>query len=42
MIRFGNTIKRLRKAKNLTLTDISKASGIPLATLRRIESGKFK
>lgn len=41
MIRLGNTIKRLRKAKNLTLTDIARLSGIQLATLSRIENNKM-
>ena len=38
---FGNTIKKLRKTKNLTLSDISKQSGIQLATLSRIENNKM-
>jgi transcriptional regulator with XRE-family HTH domain len=37
----GNKIRDLRKAKRMTLTDLSKESGIQLATLSRIENNKM-
>ena len=37
-IRIGTKIKSLRKKKNLTLTDISRLTGVQLATLSRIEN----
>jgi len=40
-MKFGNTIKKLRKEKKLTLTDVSEQSGIQLATLSRIENNKM-
>ena len=41
MIRLGKTIKRLRKARKLSLTEIARLSGIQLATLSRIENNKM-
>ena len=41
MIRLGKTIKRLRKARKLSLTDVARLSGIQLATLSRIENNKM-
>lgn len=41
MVRLGNTIKRLRKEKNLNMTDLARLSGIQLATLSRIENNKM-
>jgi len=40
-MKFGDTIKKLRKEKKLTLTDVSEQSGIQLATLSRIENNKM-
>lgn len=37
----GQTIKKLRKERKLKLSDISKKSGIQLATLSRIENNKM-
>ncbi len=37
----GNRIKELRKACNMTLTDLSRKSGVQLATLSRIENLKM-
>ncbi len=34
MVKFGNTIKKLRKARNLTLTDIARQSDLPLSVCR--------
>jgi transcriptional regulator with XRE-family HTH domain len=34
-------VRRLRKQQNLTLRDLSKASGVALATLSRIETNKM-
>lgn len=38
---FGGKIQRLRKEKNLSLVELSKLSGIQVATLSRIENGKM-
>lgn len=35
----GENLKRLRQERGLTLTDLSKASGLGLSTLSQIESG---
>jgi len=37
----GNNIKALRKRRNLTLIDVSKRTGIDVASLSRIENGKM-
>lgn len=37
----GNRIKDLRKAKGITLLELSKKSGVALATLSRMENGKM-
>jgi len=37
----GKRIKELRKAKNLTLVELSEASGVQVATLSRIENLKM-
>jgi len=37
----GKIIRRLRKEKKITLRELSKKSGIALATLSRIETGKM-
>ena len=37
----GNTIKKLRKEKRFTLRELSEKSGVALATLCRIETGKM-
>ena len=37
---FGKTIRKLRKVRKLTLSDISRQSGVQLATLSRIENHK--
>ena len=39
-LKIGNTIKKLRTGKNLTLTELSRRSGIHLATLSRMENNK--
>lgn len=39
-MKFGSTLKRLRKVRKLTLSDIARISGIHLATLSRIENDK--
>jgi len=36
-MKIGNTIKRLRKQKGMTLKDMSKITGIQVATLSRVE-----
>lgn len=36
----GKTLRRLRKDRNLSLSDIARASGVHLATLSRIENNK--
>jgi len=38
----GNTIKRLRKKKGITLKDMAKLTGIQVATLSRIENDKME
>lgn len=38
----GNRIKELRRQKKMTLTELSKQSGVQIATLSRIENGKMK
>ena len=35
----GENLKRLRKEKGLSLTDLSKSSGLGLSTISQIESG---
>ena len=40
MTKFGNTIKRLRIERNLTLADFSEKSGIPMAVLTFMEANK--
>ncbi|MDP3790355.1 MAG: helix-turn-helix transcriptional regulator, partial [Candidatus Omnitrophota bacterium] len=37
----GEVIHRLRKEKKMTLLELSKTSGVALATLSRIENGKM-
>jgi transcriptional regulator with XRE-family HTH domain len=37
----GQRIKDLRKAKNLTIVEVAKSTGIDQATLSRIENGKM-
>jgi len=39
-MKIGRTIRRLRKARNLTLVQLSKLSGVQSATISRIENGK--
>jgi len=38
----GHKIKELRKKQKMTLTELSKQSGVQIATLSRIENGKMK
>lgn len=40
-MKIGNTIKRLRKQKVMTLKDMSNLTGIQVATLSRIENDKM-
>jgi len=40
-MKIGNTIKRLRKKKVMTLKDMSKVIGVDVATLSRIENDKM-
>jgi len=40
-MKIGNTIKRLRKQKVMTLKQMSKLTGIQMATLSRIENDKM-
>ncbi len=40
-MKIGNTIKRLRKQKVMTLEDMSSLTGIQVATLSRIENDKM-
>ena len=40
-MKIGNTIKRLRKQKVMTLKDMSELTGIQVATLSRIENDKM-
>ena len=40
-MKIGNTIKRLRKQKGMTLKDMAKLTGIEVATLSRIENDKM-
>jgi len=40
-MKIGNTIKRLRKQKGMTLKDMAKITGIQEATLSRIENDKM-
>jgi len=40
-MKIGEKIKKLRKAKNLTLAELSDKSGVALATLSRIENNKM-
>lgn len=39
-MKFGITLRRLRRDRKWTLSDVSKRSGIHLATLSRIENDK--
>jgi len=41
-MKIGNTIKRLRKQKGLTLNQMSKITGVQPATLSRIENDKME
>ncbi len=41
-MKIGNTIKRLRKQKVMTLKDMSKLTGIEVGTLSRIENDKME
>jgi len=41
-MKIGNTIKRLRKQKVMTLKDMAKLTGIQAATLSRIENDKIE
>ena len=40
-MKIGNKIRTLRKAKKMTLDELSKASGVALASLSRIENNKM-
>jgi len=40
-IRFGATLRRLRKERKMSLSDLSESTGIQLATLSRIENNKM-
>lgn len=40
-MKIGKMLKELRKNKNITLEDLSKKSGVALATLSRIENDKM-
>jgi transcriptional regulator with XRE-family HTH domain len=40
-MKVGNSLQRLRKEKNVTLDELSKKSGVALATLSRIENNKM-
>lgn len=42
MNKIGNLIKKERIKNNLTLTELSKISSIPISTLSRIENDKLK
>ena len=39
MIKVGNRVREIRKAKKITLVELSKQTGIAQATLSRIETG---
>jgi len=41
-MKIGNTIKRLRKQKVMTLKSMAKLTGIDVATLSRIENDKME
>lgn len=41
-MKIGSTIKRLRKQKVMTLKEMSKLTGIQVATLSRIENDKME
>ncbi|MBI4115719.1 MAG: helix-turn-helix transcriptional regulator [Candidatus Omnitrophica bacterium] len=41
MLKIGNRIRDLRKAKKVTLIDLAKQTGIAQATLSRIETGQM-
>ncbi len=41
MLKVGNRIRNVRKAKKVTLVDLSKQTGIAQATLSRIETGRM-
>jgi transcriptional regulator with XRE-family HTH domain len=41
MMHIGSKIRELRKQKNMTLEDLSRKSGVALATLSRIENNKM-
>jgi len=40
-MQIGNRLRELRKAKNMTLSELSKRSGVALATLSRMENNKM-
>ena len=40
-MKIGNTIKRLRKQKVMTLKGMAKLTGVQVATLSRIENDKM-
>ena len=40
-IKIGDRIKELREEKNISLADLSKRSGVEIATLSRIENKKM-
>lgn len=40
-MRIGDVIRKLRKEREMTLLQLSKASGVALATLSRMENGKM-
>jgi len=40
-IKLGNTLRRLRKDRHLSLLEVSRVSGIQSATLSRIENNKL-
>jgi len=40
-MKIGNTIKRLRKQKGMTVKQMPKVTGIQLATLSRMENNKM-
>ncbi|NLE64829.1 MAG: helix-turn-helix transcriptional regulator, partial [Elusimicrobia bacterium] len=42
MITIGAQIKKIRKLKKVTLTELSRRSGVQIATLSRMEHGKME
>jgi len=40
-MKFGSTLRKLRRDRKLTLSDIARKSGIQMATLSRIENNKM-